>query len=118
MPIDNFFRLKERLELKKYVKSDNVDKKHYIPFSGSPRKHPYEQTRVILIVDPFSENTFFYEFNIEDIAMVEELPSIANLKGDSVSIVRLWVKKQTIALQCTPFIVDSFQDKERNKPPD
>ncbi len=108
MTIDNFLKLKERLELKKYVKSDSIDKKRYIPFSGSPRKHPYEQTRVILIVDPFSENTFFYEFNIDDIAFVDELPSIANLKGDSVSIVRLWVKKQTIALQCTPFIVDSL----------
>ncbi len=113
MPIDNFLKLKERLELKKYVKSDNIDKNRYIPFSGSPRKHPYEQTRVILIVDPFSENTFFYEFNIEDIAFVDELSSIANLKGDSVSIVRLWVKRQTIALQCTPFIVDSLHDFDK-----
>jgi inorganic pyrophosphatase len=61
---------------------------------------------VILIADPFSPNTFFYEFNMEDVAFAEELPTIANLKGETVSMVRLWVKKKSIALQCIPFVVD------------
>ncbi len=108
MYIINFLELKEKLEIQKYVNIENFDKKNYIPFSGSPRKHPYEQTRVILIADPFSEHTFFYEFNIEDIVFTEELSSISNLKGESVSMVRIWVKKKSIALQCAPFIVDSL----------
>ncbi|MCF6248355.1 MAG: hypothetical protein L3J69_13500 [Desulfobacula sp.] len=64
MYIINFLELKEKLEIQKYVNLESLDKKNHVPFSGSPRKHPYEQTRVILIADPFSENTFFYEFNI------------------------------------------------------
>ncbi len=108
MSIINFLELKEKLEIQKYVNPENLDKKNHIFFSGSPRKHPYERTRVILIADPFSENTFFYEFNIEDIAFAEELPNISNLKGDSVSMVRIWVKKKSLALQCIPFIVDTL----------
>ena len=105
MHIINFLELKEKFEIQKYKNTETLDKKRYIPFSGSPRKHPYEKTRVILISDPFSEYTFFYEFNIEDIVFAEELSSISNLKGESVLMVRIWVKKDSIALQCTPFIV-------------
>jgi len=108
MCIINFLELKEKLEIQKVVKPKRLDRKNNIPFSGSPRKHPYEQTRVILIADPFSENTFFYEFNIEDISFSEELSSITNLKGESVAMVRIWVKKKSVALQCTPFVVDTL----------
>ncbi len=108
MSIVNFLELKEKLEIQEYVKPKDLDKKNHIPFSGSPRKHPYEQTRVVLVADPFSENTFFYEFNIKDIAFAEKLSSISNLKGESVSMVRIWVKKRSIALQYTPFIVDTL----------
>lgn len=106
MSIVHFLELKDKVEIQKYVKPADTDKKQCISFSGSPRKHPHDPARVILIADPFSENTFFYEFNIEDIMLVEEMPSISNLEGDSVSIVRVWVKKKSIALRCTPFIVD------------
>lgn len=109
MTIVTFSELKEKLEIQKYVEPKDSDKKNCIPFSGSPRKHPYEKTRVILIVDPFSEHTFFYEFNLKDIALAEQLSSISNLKGESVSMVRIWVKKRSVALQCSPFIVDSFK---------
>ncbi|MEN8211118.1 MAG: inorganic pyrophosphatase Ppa [Thermodesulfobacteriota bacterium] len=111
MSIINFIELKEKLEIQKYTKHETLDKKNFIFFAGSPRKHPYEQTRVVLIADPFSENTFFYEFNIEDIAFAEELPNISNLKGDSVPMVRIWVKKKSVGLQCTPFIVDTLTRK-------
>ncbi|MFH2059777.1 MAG: inorganic pyrophosphatase Ppa [Pseudomonadota bacterium] len=108
MFIVNFLELKEKFEIQKYVKPGILDQKNHISFSGSPRKHPNEPTRVILIVDPFSEHTFFYEFNIEDIAFVQELPSISNLMGESVSMVRVWVRKKSIAIQCTPFVVDKL----------
>ncbi len=105
MPIVNFLELKDKFEIQRYVKPKNFDEKNYQPFTGSPRKHPYEKTRVIVIVDPFSDNAHFYEFNIDDIAFAEELSNISNLKGDSVSMIRVWVKKGSPALHCTPFMV-------------
>lgn len=109
MSIINFLELKEKLEIQTYNKPGDIDKTDHIPFSGSPRKHPYEKSRVILIADPFTENTFYYEFRIEDIAFSEELSSITNLNGKSVSMVRIWIKKQSIAIRCTPFIVDAIK---------
>ncbi len=108
MSIANFLKLKEKLEIKAFAGPAGPDKKNHIPYSGSPRKHPYENSRVILIADPFSDVTFFYEFNIEDIVFVEELSSIATLTGESAPMVRVWVKKKSIALRCTPFVVDSL----------
>ena len=111
MSIINFLELKEKFEIQTYGKARDIDKSDYIPFSGSPRKHPHEISRVILIADPFTDNTFYYEFQVEDIVFAEELPSMTNLKGKSVSMVRLWVKKQSIAIRCTPFIVDTIKRK-------
>ena len=105
MTIDKFIELKDNLELQKYVRSLEFDKKNCCSFYDSPKKHPHEKNRVILVTDPFSEHTFYYEFNMEDILSLEEQPSITNLEGESVSMVRLWVKKKSIGLQCTPFVV-------------
>lgn len=109
MSIINFLELKEKFEIQTHGKPGSLDKKNYIPFSGSPKKHPHEPGWVILIADPFSDNTFYYEFRVEDIAFAEELANIANLKGESVPMVRIWVKKQSIAIRCTPFIVDTIK---------
>lgn len=109
MSIYKFLELKEKFEIQAYKKPGNIDKKEYIPFSGSPRKHPHEISRVILIADPFTDNTFYYEFRVKDIAFAEELPNITNLAGESVSMVRIWVTRQSIAIRCTPFIVDKIK---------
>ena len=108
MSIANFLELKDKFEIQGYVQPDHIDKERYIPFSGSPRKHPCEETRIILIADPFSEVTYFYEFNIEDIVFVEKIPNITNIDGESIPMVRVWVKKKSVALRCTPFIVDTM----------
>ena len=108
MPIINFLKLKERFEIQKYRRPRAVDRENYIPFSGSPRKHPHVRDKVILIVDPFSPNTFYYVFRVEDIAFAEDLPSITNIEGESVTMVRLWLNRKSTAVQCTPFIVDKI----------
>ncbi len=95
-----------KFEIQAYRKSGDMDKKNHVPFSGSPRKHPWDPEKIILIADPFTANTFFYEFKIKDIGFAEELSSMTNIEGDSVSMVRIWIKKQSVAIQCSPFVVD------------
>jgi hypothetical protein len=80
----------------------------HVSFSGSPRKHPYDSKKVILIADPFSTSTFYYEFSMDDISYVEELPNLVNLDGDAITMVRIWIKKMSIALRCSPFIVEDI----------
>jgi hypothetical protein len=39
---------------------------------------------------------------------VEERPSIVNLDGETVNMVRIWVKKMSIGLHCSPFRVEDL----------
>lgn len=80
----------------------------HVAFSGSPRKHPHDDQRVVLVVDPYSRNTFYYEFAREDIAFVEELPNIVNDADETITVVRVWVRKGSIAVRCDPFRVDDI----------
>jgi inorganic pyrophosphatase len=75
-----------------------------VSFSGSPRKHPYDPEKIILVADPYSTNTIFFEFGKQDIAFVEELPSIVDMDGNTVTMMRLWVKKGGLGVRSTPFI--------------
>jgi hypothetical protein len=109
MPITKYLRKADKLEIQAYHKpSPNQDlASNHIAYSGSPFKHPYDPQKIILIADPFSQNTFYYEFNKQDITFAEDLPSIVNLENESLSMVRLWIRKGSLAVRCTPFRVSN-----------
>ena len=109
MTISSFLDVKEKFEIQAYSKPKNMDRHTHIPFSGSPRKHPYKKGKVILIGDPFTANTHYYEFNIMDIGFAEELASMTNINGNVVPMARIWVKKQSVGVRFTPFIVDEIR---------
>ncbi len=101
--------VKEKFEIQAYAKPNkNIDRHTHIPFSGSPRKHPVEKEKILLIADPFTTNTFYYEFKIADIGFAEELSNMTNIDGDAVPMARIWVKKKSVGVRCTPFIVDAI----------
>jgi len=108
MPISNYLQENRKFEIQAYErpKSFRLLKEDHVAFSGAPRKHPFDPDKVILVADPFSANTFYYEFNAEDIAFAEELPSLVNLEGKSITMIRLWIKKGSIGVQSTPFVVE------------
>ncbi len=97
-----------KFQIQAYKKPEDlrVLKETNVPFSGSPRSHPYDSDKVILIADPFSTNNLYYEFSKPDISFVEELPNLVSLEGDTITIVRVWVKKMSVAVRCAPFIVE------------
>lgn len=111
MPIATLLKKTEKFEIEKYKKPR--DRKTlietHIPYSGSPHKHPYDPEKMILVMDPYYTSTFYYEFNKSDISFIEELPNLVNLEGDVFTIVRIWIKKMSIAVRCTPFIVGDVQ---------
>ena len=98
----------ETFEIAAFKRPENLKQlsKTHVAFSGTPRKHPHDPFKVILIVDPYCANTFYYEFNTEDIAFVEELPNLVNIDEDVIIMVRIWVRKRSVAVRCTPFRVD------------
>jgi hypothetical protein len=103
----------EKFEIQAYKRPRNIKDliKTHVPFSGAPQRHPYESGKVILISDPFSTHTFYYEFETEDISFIEELPSLVNIEGNSISMARIWVEKGSIGLRCSPFVVEDTARK-------
>ncbi len=78
-----------------------------VSFIGAPRKHPYDKDKLLLINEPFSSNTVFYEFVISDILHAEDYPSIATDSGENLVMARIWVKKGSLGLKYQPFEVES-----------
>jgi len=115
MPITGFLQKAERLEIQAYKRpDDSVElRKTHVPFSGAPLKHPYDSQKVILVIDPYSTNTFYLEFNAGDISYVEDLPNLVNLDGETITMARIWVKKMSVGVRCTPFIVEETRTRER-----
>jgi inorganic pyrophosphatase len=107
MPLSDFPTKADKFEIQKYKKPKDVYslKATNVAFTGSPRKHPNNPKVLILVRDPYSTNTSYYEFKMEDIAYMEEQPKLVNLDGETVNMIRIWVKKDSVALRCTPFIV-------------
>lgn len=108
MPITRILREFDKFELQAYKKPDNLKdfRKKHVPFSGAPLNHPFDRQKIILVADPYSSSTFYYEFRLEDICFAEELPNIVNLDGVVIAMARVWVKKKSVGMRCTPFIVD------------
>ena len=103
-----FSDIKEKFEVQAYAKPGKMNREDHIPYSGSPRKHPHEPDRIILVADPFTPVTFYYEFRVKDIGFAEELPSITNLDGESVPMARIWVRKKSLGIRSIPFLVEDL----------
>ena len=70
MNVKKFLENTKKFEVEAYKKFPNLLLDH-VPFTGAPRKHPYNNKKLILTADPFSTNPLYYEFNIEDIEGVK-----------------------------------------------
>ncbi len=109
MPLSNFPQAVIRFEIQAYQRPSDEKRLRdtHIAFSGAPQKHPTNPQKIILVVDPYSDSTFYYEFNTPDISYVEELANIVTMDGEVIPMARIWVKKKSIAIRSTPFVVAS-----------
>jgi inorganic pyrophosphatase len=107
----NFIQKFKKFDIQRYKtpKDYKSISKTHVPFTGSPQRHPYDKHKILIISDPFSTNTHYYEFLTKNIDFVEELPSMVTLEGDTVSMARVWVKKKSVGIRCTPFLVHEIK---------
>ena len=110
MPLTTISQATTKFEIQTYKKPQNFSelKKNHVPFSGSPRRHPFDAEKVILVVNPYSTHTFYYEFKTSDISYAEELPNLVSLEGEAVPMARIWIKKTSVGVRCSPFIVEDI----------
>lgn len=108
MPITKHLKASEKFEIQTYKQPKDIATllKTHVAFSGSPRKNPNDSRKIILIADPFSTNTFYYEFNTEDVSYAEELPNLTSPSGETITMARIWVKKMSVGIRFFPFRVD------------
>jgi hypothetical protein len=107
MVTKNFPQQVRKFEIQTYRRPRSLKdlRKNHIPSSGSPLKHPYDPKKVVIIPDPYRANPIYYEFKSSDISYMEELPKIVDLDGDTMNVVRIWVKKESVGVLCSPFLV-------------
>ncbi len=111
MSISNFPQEAKKFEIQAFKQPSDLNelKKSHVAFTGSPVKHPHDMNKVVLVPDPYSGSTFYYEFTTGDISYLEELPSIVNMDGETVPMARLWVKKTSLGVRCIPFLVENLK---------
>ena len=114
MTVKRFLKETKKFEIEAYKKYPDLIF-NFVPFSGSPKKHPYDQDKIVLVTDPFSTHTSYYEFNIADIEGIEELPSLVTIEGKSVTMVRVWLRKGSIAVKAFPFVVEDTRRQMKLK---
>jgi hypothetical protein len=78
-----------------------------VSFIGSPRKHPYDDGKILLIVDPHEGDSAILEFRVSDIVCAQDLPSPVTEAGESYPIVRIWMRRGSIGIRYEPFEVDT-----------
>lgn len=105
MSVLGYIKTAQYHELAIYDNS-NQYKKDGIIFAGTPRKHLYDEEKMVLIPDPTGQHSVFYEFRIRDILHVEDLPNPVNEKGEGIRMIKLWVKKGSYILRCEPMIAE------------
>lgn len=97
----------EELPTLDVIKSDSSKRyrEEGVLFTGTPRMHPYDHNKIILLQSPFTAEAVFYEFKVADILYVEELPSLVTEKGETVKMVNFWIRRGALALRFQAFFV-------------
>ena len=105
---ERFIQKAQRLAVERYKSTRDITAivRTHVSFSGSLQKHPTDPEKVVLIPDPHSNDQTYFEFNRGDVRYLERLPGITSLEGETANITRIWVKKDSIAVRCTPFVVN------------
>ena len=81
--------------------------KDAVSFSGTLRKHPYDEGKCILLADPSGSEPSIFEFRKADIKAVEELPSLVDETGHSRPVMRIWIQRGSLGIRYEPFEVDN-----------
>jgi inorganic pyrophosphatase len=110
----DIFHLLESLPVYELAKRVDTPPPNAVPFSGHPRKHPVEKHKLLLINDPMGENPSVVEFILNDIVYIEDLHALITESGESLRLVKLWIRKGSRGVILEPFVVDEpiiFNDK-------
>lgn len=99
----NYLEMLPISSITKYSKGQTNDG---VPFTGFPRAHPSDKSKLILVNDPLGNEPTVLEFKIDDILYVKEVSSAVTESGEGVPFVRLWIKRGSVGVILEPFEVN------------
>ncbi|MFW5795753.1 MAG: hypothetical protein ACOCV0_00990 [Alkalispirochaeta sp.] len=76
-----------------------------VAFEGAIRKHPYDQSKFLLITSPGDDDSHFYEFRIADVSRAKDIRRLVAVTGETIQIVELLVRKGSHGIEMKPFEV-------------
>lgn len=108
MAIKNFPQEVKKFEIQAYNKPRDISDlyKTHAAFCGAPMHHPHDREKIILVADPAGSSPFYYEFYINDVDYMEELAHITDPRGETINLVRVWLKRGSIGIRCIPFFAE------------
>jgi hypothetical protein len=105
MSIRKFLEAQPLFEMESYSRKEERTR-DAVRFTGSPRKHPYDGEKMLLVIDPAEESIHFYEFIISDIVYYEQISNIVSDSGRTIPMARIYLPKGCIGIEFRPFKVD------------
>lgn len=104
MAIRDYLESEPFFEIQRYKSTPPQDA---VPFVGTPRKHPYDDGKIVLVGEPSAENPGVCEFLVGDIVHAEDLASPVTQNGESYPMVRIWIRRGSVGIRYEPFEVDT-----------
>ncbi|MDH5560841.1 MAG: hypothetical protein OEY59_08305 [Deltaproteobacteria bacterium] len=95
--------------LEKYKDPDKLEEEA-VAYAGQVKQHKSDPGKIFLRVDPLSSHGLLLEFNTGDIVFAEDVNTVTNKNGTACRIIKIWVKKGSIAIKLLPFVVSDFSD--------
>jgi inorganic pyrophosphatase len=80
MSIRDYLESEPFFEIQRYKSGPPQDA---VAFVGTPRKHPYDDGKLVLVGDTAAENPGIYEFLVGDVVHAEDLASPVMENGES-----------------------------------
>jgi hypothetical protein len=77
-----------------------------VSFTGTLRKHPYDEDKCLLISDASGREPAIFEFRITDILSAVEMPAPVDELGKPRPLIKLWVRRGSFGIRYEPFEVD------------
>ncbi|MFQ3547252.1 MAG: hypothetical protein SNJ56_02855 [Termitinemataceae bacterium] len=102
MSIASYLETSPLFEIAKYTGTPPMDG---VPFTGYPRQHPFEPEKLIFVLDPLGTHPTIVEFKLSDVLVVEDQPSVVTEQGESLKVVKIWVRKGAFGVIHEPFEV-------------
>ncbi len=77
-----------------------------VTYHGSVRKHPYDDSKFLLITSPVENPSHFYEFRIRDVVRTRDYEQLVTEEGDTIHILEVHVRAGSHGIEMIPFEVE------------